>query len=318
MTKKRILVTGASGCIGHYISEALIQNTNHELYLLVRNPNKLQVDTTVRPGITILQGDMQEIGKFSNLLKTIDIAVLTATSWGGEGIFDINVFKTLELMNLLNPEKCEQVIYFSTASVLNYDNQPLKQAGEIGTDYIRSKYDCLHQIEKLAIFPKITTVFPTLVLGGDDQKPYSHLTSGIPKVTNYINIIRFLQADASFHFIHGRDIATIIQYLIDYPPQPGDPRRFVLGQSSLTVNQAIEQVCAYFNKKIYFRIPLSLGLANLIIVLFRIQMAAWDRFCMNYRHFNYANAINPNSFNLPNYCATMTDVLKISQVKNGI
>jgi len=318
MTKKRILVTGASGCIGHYISEALIQNTNHELYLLIRNPNKLQVDTTVRPGITILQGDMQEIGKFSNLLKTIDMAVLTATSWGGEGIFDINVFKTLELMNLLNPEKCEQVIYFSTASVLNYDNQPLKQAGEIGTDYIRSKYDCLHQIEKLAIFPKITTVFPTLVLGGDDKKPYSHLTSGIPEVTNYINIIRFLQTDASFHFIHGRDIATIIQYLIDYPPQPGDPRRFVLGQSSLTANQAIEEVCAYLNKKIYFRIPLSLGLANLIIVLFRIQMAAWDRFCMNYRHFNYANAINPSSFNLLNYCPTMTDVLKISKVKNGI
>ncbi|MDM3850837.1 MAG: NAD(P)-dependent oxidoreductase [Aphanizomenon gracile PMC644.10] len=318
MTKKRILVTGASGCIGHYISEALIQNTNHELYLLVRNPNKLQVDTTVRPGITILQGDMQEIGKFSNLLKTIDIAVLTATSWGGEGIFDINVFKTLELMNLLNPERCEQVIYFSTASVLNKENKPLKEAGEIGTDYIRSKYDCLHQIEKLAIFPKITTVFPTLVLGGDDKKPYSHLTSGIPEVTNYINLIRFLQADGSFHFIHGKDIATVIQYLIDYPPQQGDPRRFVLGQSSLTANQAIEEVCAYFRKKIYFRIPISLGLANVIIAVFRIQMAAWDRFCMNYRHFSYANAINPSSFNLPNYCVTMTDILKISGVKAGI
>jgi nucleoside-diphosphate-sugar epimerase len=318
MTKKRILVTGASGCIGHYITEALIQNTNYELYLLVRNPDKLQIDTTVRPGITILQGDMKEIGKFSNLLKTIDIAVLTATSWGGEGIFDINVFKTLELMNLLNPERCEQVIYFSTASVLNKENKPLKEAGEIGTDYIRSKYDCLHQIEKLAIFPKITTVFPTLVLGGDDKKPYSHLTSGIPEVTNYINLIRFLQADGSFHFIHGKDIATVIQYLIDYPPQQGDPRRFVLGQSSLTANQAIEEVCAYFRKKIYFRIPISLGLANVIIAVFRIQMAAWDRFCMNYRHFSYANAINPSSFNLPNYCVTMTDILKISGVKAGI
>ncbi|MTJ10993.1 MULTISPECIES: NAD(P)-dependent oxidoreductase [unclassified Anabaena] len=317
MTTKRILVTGASGCIGHYISEALIQNTNHELYLLVRNPSKLQVDTTARPGITILQGDMQEISKFSNLLKTIDTAVLTATSWGGEGIFDINVFKTLELMSLLNPERCEQVIYFSTASVLNHDNQPLKQAGEIGTDYIRSKYDCLHQIEKLTIFPKITTVFPTLVLGGDDTKPYSHLTSGIPEVTKYINIIRFLKADGSFHFIHGQDIATVVQYLIDYPPQPGDPRRFVLGQSALTANQAIEEVCTYFRKKIYFRIPISLGLANVIIKLFSIQMAAWDRFCMNYRHFRYANAINPSSFNLPNYCATMTDVLKISGVKAG-
>ncbi|MEA5576966.1 NAD(P)-dependent oxidoreductase [Anabaena sp. UHCC 0451] len=317
MTKQRILITGASGCIGHYISETLIKNTEHELYLLVRNPNKLQINTAERPGITILQGDMQEIGKFSNLLKTIDIAVLTATSWGGEGIFDINVSKTLELMSLLNPERCEQVIYFSTASVLNHGNQPLKEAGEIGTDYIRSKYDCLHKIEKLDIFPKITTVFPTIVLGGDDNKPYSAVTTGIPEVTNYINIIRFLQADGSFHFIHGKDIATVVQYLIDYPPQAGDPRRFVLGQSSLTANQAIEEVCTYLNKKIFFRIPLSLSLANVIIKLFNIQMAAWDRFCMNYRHFNYANAINPSSFNLPNYCATMSDVLKISGVKCG-
>ncbi|MBK1987556.1 NAD(P)-dependent oxidoreductase [Sphaerospermopsis aphanizomenoides BCCUSP55] len=315
MTKKRILITGASGCIGHYISETLIKNTEHELYLLVRNPNKLQVDTQARPGITILQGDMQEISNFSNLLKTIDTAVLTATSWGGDNIFDINVNKTIELMNLLNPERCQQVIYFSTASVLNHENQPLKEAGEIGTDYIRSKYDCLHKIEQLAIFPKITTVFPTLVLGGDDKKPYSHLTSGIPEVTKYINIIRFLQADGSFHFIHGQDIATVVQYLIDYPPEKGDPRRFVLGQSGLTVNQAIEQVCAYLNKKIYFRIPLSLGLANVIIALFRIQMAAWDRFCMNYRHFTYSNAINPASFDLPNYCATMSDVLEISRVE---
>ncbi|NET74307.1 MAG: NAD(P)-dependent oxidoreductase [Sphaerospermopsis sp. SIO1G2] len=317
MTKKRLLITGASGCIGHYISEALINNTEHELYLLVRDPNKLNINTTKRPGITILQGDMQEIKNFSNLLKTIDTAVLTATSWGGDNIFDINVHKTIQLMNLLNPERCEQVIYFSTASVLNHDNQPLKEAGEIGTDYIRSKYDCLHKIENLAIFPKITTVFPTLVLGGDAQKPYSHLTSGIPEVTKYINIIRFLKADGSFHFIHGQDIATVIQYLIDYPPQTGDPRRFVLGQTGLTVDQAIEQVCAFLGKKIYFRIPLSLGLANVIITLFRIQMAAWDRFCMNYRHFTYSNAINPNSFDLPNYCANMSDVLKISGVENN-
>ncbi|MEO1184834.1 MAG: NAD(P)-dependent oxidoreductase, partial [Cyanobacteria bacterium J06636_27] len=34
MSQKRILVTGASGCIGHYISELLIQETQHELYLL--------------------------------------------------------------------------------------------------------------------------------------------------------------------------------------------------------------------------------------------------------------------------------------------
>jgi nucleoside-diphosphate-sugar epimerase len=317
MSHKRILVTGASGCIGHYITEALIKNTNHELFLLVRNPSKLQVDTQVRPGITVLQGDMQKISDFADLLPTIDTAVLTATAWGGEQTFDINVFKTIELIKLLDPERCEQVIYFSTASVLDRYNQPLKEAGEIGTDYIRSKYDCLNRMSQLAMASKITTVFPTLVLGGDANKPYSHLTSGIPEVTKYINLIRFLNADGSFHFIHGRDIATAVQYLIDSPPKVTEPHRFVLGQEQLTVNQAIAEVCAYLGKKIYFRIPLSLSLANLIIALFRIQMAAWDRFCMNYRHFTYDKVINPGSFGLPNYCATMSDILKISGVESA-
>ncbi|MBN3950693.1 MAG: NAD(P)-dependent oxidoreductase [Nostoc sp. NMS7] len=315
MSQKRILVTGASGCIGHYLTEALIKETDYELYLLVRNPSKLQVDTKARSGINVLQGDMQNIHQFADLLSTIDTAVLTATAWGGNETFDINVVKTIELLELLDPERCQQVIYFSTASVLDRYNQPLKEAGEIGTDYIRSKYECLHQKEKLAIAPKITTLFPTLVVGGDANKPYSHLTSGIPEVTKYINLIRFLEADGSFHFIHGRDIATVVRYLIDHPPENNQSRRFVLGQAQLTANQAVEEVCAYLGKKISFRIPISLALANLIIVLFRIQMAAWDRFCMNYRHFTYEKAINPSSFGLPNYCATMSDVLKISGIE---
>ncbi|WP_066380440.1 MULTISPECIES: NAD(P)-dependent oxidoreductase [unclassified Anabaena] len=316
MTQKRILVTGASGCIGHYISESLIKETDYELYLLVRNPSKLQVDTQVRPGLHVLQGDMQNISQLAELLPTIDIAVLTATAWGGEQTFDINVVKTLELLNLLDADRCQQVIYFSTASVLDHQNQPLKEAGEIGTDYIRSKYECLQKISGLAIAPKITTVFPTLVLGGDGNKPYSHLTSGIPEVTKYINIIRFLKADGSFHFIHGKDIASVVKHLIIHPPQPNAPRKLVLGQKRLTANQAIEQVCAYLGKKIYFRIPLSISLANVIIAVFKIQMAAWDRFCMNYRHFTYDTVVNPESFELPNYCATMSDVLKISGVKS--
>ncbi|MCV3216808.1 NAD(P)-dependent oxidoreductase [Plectonema radiosum NIES-515] len=315
MKKKRILVTGASGCVGHYLSEALIKQTNHELYLLVRNPDKLQVDTQARPGITVLQGDMQEISLFADLLKTIDTAVLTATAWGGDNTFKINVDKTLELMSLLDPDKCEQVIYFSTASVLGRNEQPLKEAGELGIDYVRSKYECLYKVPKLDIAPKVTTVFPTLVLGGEADKPYSHISSGISEVTKYIDLIRFLQLDGSFHFIHGRDIATVVGYLIDNPPKENQSRKLVLGQAQLTANQAIEDVCDYLGKQIIFRIPLSLSLANVIIAVFRIQMDAWSRFCMNYRHFIYKNAINPATFGLPNYCPTISDVLKISGVK---
>ncbi|MEB3219368.1 MAG: NAD(P)-dependent oxidoreductase [Nostocales cyanobacterium 94392] len=318
MSQKRILVTGASGCIGHYISELLIKETEHELYLLVRNPDKLKVDTQARAGIHVLQGDMQKIFDFAELLKTIDVAVLTATAWGGTGTFDINVVKTIELLNLLDVEKCEQVIYFSTASVLDSKNQPLKEAGELGTDYIRSKFDCLRKFSKLPIQSKITKVFPTLVIGGDKNKPLSAVTSGIPEVTKYIDIIRFLKADGSFHFIHGKDIATVVKHLIENPPKAEEPRKYVLGQEKITANQAIEEICGYFGKSIYFRIPLSSSFADLIIKTFKIQMAAWDRFCMKYRHFTYEEIVNPTTFNLSNYCTTMSDVLKTSGVEKRV
>ena len=315
MNQKRILVTGASGCIGHYISDLLIRESDYELYLLVRNPDKLQVDTKMRSGVHVVQGDMQKIMDLAELLKTIDVAVLTATAWGGQGTFDVNVAKTIELLNLLDTEKCEQVIYFSTASVLDSKNQPLKQAGELGTDYIRSKFDCLRKFSQLPIESKITKVFPTLVIGGDENKPFSAVSSGIPEVTKYVNLIRFLKADGSFHFIHGKDIATVIKHLINNPPQEGEPRKYVLGQEKTTANSAIEEICQYFDKKIYFRIPLSSSLADIIIKTFNIQMAAWDRFCMQYRHFTYEKIVNPGTFDLPNYCTKMSDVLKTSGVE---
>jgi nucleoside-diphosphate-sugar epimerase len=315
MLPKRIFMTGASGCIGHYIADLLIQQTSHDLFFLVRDPQKLKFNYNARPGITIIEGNMQEIERVERLLKTIDCAILAATSWGGaQETYDTNVTKTIRLMNLLDPLVCEQVLYFSTASILNHQNQPLPEAETIGTDYIRSKYICHQQLSKLAIAPQVTTLFPTLVFGGDSQKPYSHLSAGIKDVTRWISLIRFLKADASFHFLHAQDIAQVVLHLVEAPPEPGPNHEVVLGNPVITVNQAVAEVCAYLNKRIYFQIPLSLQLANLIIKLFKIQMAPWDRFCLNYRHFAYQNPVSPASFDLPAYCPTIADLLKVSGI----
>ncbi|MBE9114971.1 NAD(P)-dependent oxidoreductase [Lusitaniella coriacea LEGE 07157] len=314
MTSKRIFMTGASGCIGHYLAETLIQDTDCELFLLVRNPSKLQFDTNARPGIHILQADLREIEQFRDLLQTIDVAILAATAWGGTGeVFDVNTVKTIRLMNLLDLNQCEQVIYFSTASILNRNNELLPEAGQLGTDYIRSKYDCFLQLPRLAIAPKITALFPTLVFGGDKNHPTSHLSSGIAEVVKWMGLIRFFKADASFHFLHARDIAQVARYFVEHPPEKkrdGTVRKVVLGNPRITVNQAVEEICAYLGKKIYFRVPLTLWLANFFIALFRVQMAPWDRFALNYRHFTHQNPVSPATFELTPYCPTLTDVLK--------
>lgn len=319
---QRIFITGASGCIGHYLTEALIDRTSHELYLLVRNPDKLKFDYHARPGIHILQGDMGRIGEYSDLLKEINFAILAATAWGGkEETYDINVVKTLASIDMLNPKICQRVIYFSTASILDRNNQMLLPASQFGHDYIRTKYQCFQELTKTAIANKIITVFPTLVFGGDKNKPMSHLTAGLPDVIKWIDLIRWLSVDGSFHFIHARDIAQVITFLVQHPeykPPQTKPDTavdcLVLGNPAITVDRAIAEICNYLNKRVYFRIPLYIWLANIIIKIFQIQMDAWSRFSLDYRHFTYQNPVTPASFGLKNYCSTVEELMKISGI----
>ena len=317
---KRIFITGASGCIGHYLTEALIQHTNHELYLLVRNPDKLKFNYQARPGIHLLVGDMSQIKKYSDLLLKMNIAILAATAWGGkEETYNINVVKTLSLINLLNPQICERVIYFSTASILDRNNQLLLPASQFGHDYIRTKYQCFEQLSHQAIADKIIAVFPTLVFGGEQNKPYSHLSAGITDVTKWISLIRWFSLEGSFHFIHAQDIAKIISYLVenpDYAPNSSAESVgcLVLGNPAISVDQAIAQITSYFNKKVYLRIPLYIWLTNVLIKLFKIQMDDWSRFSLDYRHFTYANPVTPASFGLQNYCSTVEELLQVSGV----
>ncbi|MEM8639816.1 MAG: NAD(P)-dependent oxidoreductase [Cyanobacteria bacterium P01_G01_bin.54] len=324
MASKRIFITGGSGCIGHYLAELLISQTQHELFFLVRNRAKVRFDVEARPGIHLVEDDMRQIEQYQSLLKTIDIAILTANAWGGsQEVFDVNVVKTIRLLKLLDDQRCEQVFYFSTASILGRDNKPLPEAKQLGTEYIRSKYDCLSQLQRLELAPKITVVFPTLVFGGSETKPYSHLSSGLPDVVRWMGLLRFFRADASFHFLHARDIAQVITYLVDHPLpyqvvnelEDIYVKQIVLGNPAIHVNPAIREMCGYFGKRIWFQINVSRWLANVLIRLFRIQVGPWDRFCMDYRHFTYQNPVNPETFGLTTFCPTLSDILLATGIR---
>jgi nucleoside-diphosphate-sugar epimerase len=202
------------------------------------------------------------------------------------------------------------VIYFSTASILDPQSQPLEAADQFGTDYIRTKYACHHRLSELALYPKITTVFPTLVFGGDTDKPYSFISAGLAEVTRWVGLIRFFRAEAGFHFAHAQDIATVVHYLLQHPSTTGY-REYVLGNSPLSVDQAVEQTCAYLGQPIWFRIPLSLWLADRLITLFRVQMAPWDYYCLRNPQFVYQGAVSPASFGLTPYCANLADLLRV-------
>ncbi|MEM9947975.1 MAG: NAD(P)-dependent oxidoreductase, partial [Cyanobacteria bacterium P01_D01_bin.36] len=78
--------------------------------------------------------------------------------------------------------------------------------------------------------------------------------------------------------------------------------------------KVVEEISNYLGKNILFRIPLSAGLAKVIIKTFNIKMAEWDRFCMEYRHFTYQNPVTPSSFGLEDNYPTLAEVCRSAGV----
>jgi nucleoside-diphosphate-sugar epimerase len=302
---KKVFITGASGCVGHYLIEMLLEKTDYELYLLVRDRRKLQlkssiqgqIDLSDRPNVHIIEDSMQNIGNHRDLLRTMEFVVSTAAGWGGEEAFVVNRDKTIELFSILDPAICERAIYFSTASILDSHNQIIPEAGEIGTDYIASKHACLENLENSIIRDRLITVFPTLVFGGAADKPYSHLSRGLKDILKYVPYARFLKTDASFHFVHAIDIAQIITHLLTAESAPKSPARLVLGMERLTAQSLIAQFCEHLNLKVGWQFELTPFLIDAVIKLFRIEVAAWDRFCIAQRHFTY-DVVSPETFGL--------------------
>lgn len=305
MSGKRILITGASGCIGHYLCEQFMQQSEDELFLLVRDPHKLRVATPFRPGIKLVVGDLHDLESYSALLTTITHAVLVATGWGD---YDVDVTQTIGLIQALNPQVCQQVIYFSTASILGRDETVLPEAKSLGTPYIRAKAMCYEQLMALDLPVPLYTVFPTLVVGGSPTKPYSHLSAGLPTVLRWAWLLRFLKAEGSFHFIHAQDIATVVGQLVQHP-ELAPTRNLVLGNPAMTANEAIATLCNFAHQRIYGQLDLTPWLVNWLIRLFNIQMGPWDYFCLKYRHFQYMNPVNPETFGYSSYAPTLDDVL---------
>ncbi len=307
----RVLLTGASGCVGHYITEALLQQTDWEIAPVARNPAKLNLDGLDDPRVEIVTADLQAVETLAPLAKEVDAAILAATAWGGpREIMAVNVEKTLSLMQMLDPQRCKQIIYFSTASILDFEHRLLPEAGEIGTDYIRSKYECYRRLAALSGLPPLTVVFPTLVLGGDDRKPQSHLSAGLPAIAKWAGLASWFRAEGSFHFIHARDIAQIVRYLLQNPSSVR--REYVLGNAALSVDGLLAELCGYWGRRVRGYIALTPELTEFVIRVFRIQMADWDRFCLQKRHLTHRHPVTPADFGLTPCCPTLTAALQLA------
>ncbi len=318
----RILITGASGCVGQHIAQLLYRETDAQLLLWLRDPSKLKAVPANDPRIDLLVGDLRDVEPHRAVIASATRIIHTATAWGDpERAHQVNVVAVKEMLAATNPAVLEQVIYFSTASILNRNLELLPEAAEFGTEYIQTKALCLQQLEAHPLAARIVAVFPTLVFGGrvDGSGPFptSYLTAGLVEATRWLWLARFLRADASFHFIHAADIARVCAHLASNPHRPnpeagqGPVRRLVLGQAPVTVNDTVASLCRWRRTwRPPFGIDLQGWLIEGLIKLLRIEVNAWDRFSIRQRHFVHDPVSPPERFGMVSHAPTLEAVFE--------
>ena len=319
----RILITGASGCVGQHIAEQLLRETNAELLLWLRDPAKLTAVSADHPRITLLVGDLRDVDPHRNAIASATRIIHTATAWGDpERARQVNVLAVKELLAATDPNRLEQVVYFSTASILNRNLELLPEAMAYGTEYIQTKAQCLQQLETHPLAKRIVAVFPTLVFGGrvDGGGPFptSYLTAGLKEGARWLWLAKWLRADASFHYIHAADIARVCVHLATTPhqtinpePQQGAVRRLVLGQPAVTVNGTVKRLCAWRNNWYPgWGLDLQGWLIEGLIKLLRIEVNAWDRFSIRQRHFVHDPISPPERFGLVSHAPSLEAVFE--------
>ena len=327
-SRARILITGASGCVGQHIADLLYRESDAELLLWLRDPSKLTAVPANDPRITLLVGDLRDVEPHRAQIASATRIIHTATAWGDpERAQQVNVVAVKQMLAATNPEVLEQVVYFSTASILNKGLQLLPEAMPYGTEYIQTKAQCLEQLEQHPLAQRIVAVFPTLVFGGrvdgSGVFPTSYLTAGLKEGARWLWLAKWLRAEASFHFIHAADIARVCAHLATNPHQAnpevgqGAVRRLVLGQPAVTVNETVKRLCRW-RRGWYPPIGLDLRgwLIEGLIKLLRIEVNAWDRFSIRQRHFVHDPISPPERFGLVSHAPTLEAVFEDAGLKH--
>ena len=320
----RILITGASGCIGQHVAAWLLDNSDAELVLWLRQPQRLTAVDPGHPRVSLLVGDLRQPERFAQQLACIDRVVHTATAWGDpERAERVNVQAVKQLLALLNPQRLQQVVYFSTASILDQHLELLPEAQQWGTEYIRTKADCLQQLMAHPLRERIVAVFPTLVFSGTihERGPYpaSYLTAGLVQAVRWLPLARFLRAEGSYHFAHAADVARVCGHLLTTRHRAGPARwgfipRYVIGQDAQTIDGTIATLCRYRGLASMPGLPVGTGLLKGLTWLLRISLTPWDRFSLERRHFVHEPTTRPETFGLHSRYPTWEQVLRSAGV----
>jgi len=306
VTRPTLLITGASGCVGHYITEQLVASQAYDIHLFIRPSSRLWWDPSAHEHVTVHYGNMDDLSGLRDLMPHIEYIMHVFTDWSNSPYATfLNVDQTHALFAMAHPDRLQRIIYFSTASILDSQHRPLEAAGKWGPGYIRSKFLSRLKLETHPYKDRIVTVYPTLVFGGDATHPYSHISQGLPDYLHYMKYLRFIRMNGAFHFLHADDIARTAIHLLT---APNPPAHVVLGTEPIQAKDALAILRDRAGYQSRIQVPLPTRSLLQIAQWCRITIGEWERYCILNPYFTY-HTHHPATFGLTTRFPTLESVI---------
>tara|TARA_B100001057_G_scaffold498775_1_gene606988 strand:+ start:668 stop:1510 length:843 start_codon:yes stop_codon:yes gene_type:complete len=188
-----ILVSGGSGFIGKSFIKEALKNKANKIYAISR---KKRIKTN--PRLTWIKTQLDKNNKkyFNkiNVLVHLAAAGIKKNVKKSDDVYDVNIHKSLKLINNLIISGCKNFVIISTSSEygdkkknLKYINKKIKRNPD--TDYSISKAIFTDIVEKIAVKNKckfrILRLFPVYGRGENSNRLYPSLIAAAKKGKNF-------------------------------------------------------------------------------------------------------------------------------------
>jgi len=267
-----ILITGATGLIGSFITHKLIAE-GEKIRILTRKTSNLQPLSNIISQIDVFEGDILDIPSLEKAYEGVDqiIHCAAVVSFGDVGIdrlFKVNVEGTKNVVNVALDHKIAKLIYLSSIAAIGRD--PKLDSIDENTLWVESDFNSMYAKSKYAAELEVwrgieeglcaAIVNPSIVLGPSNWNKSS------TKIFKNVYQGMVFYPSGYTNLVDVRDVVDAI-CLLRKSNIAGE--RYIISGHSTSYHDFFTQIAAGFGKKPPF-IKLSKGFALLAYFILRI------------------------------------------------
>jgi dihydroflavonol-4-reductase len=251
---KKILITGATGFVGSYLTRYLVQQGYTNIIALRRPTSRMDLVAPVADKVQWAEGDILDVPFLDEILRGgIDYiyhcaAVVSFDPRNREEMYAINGTGTANIVNAALEYGIEKLVHVSSIAAIgrnervpNVSEQTKWQRSPLNTHYAISKYQAEQEVWRgIAEGLTAAIVNPSVILGAQ------FWSEGTGKLFEQVWCGLRFYTEGGTGYVDVRDVVRFMVLLMESPIQS---ERFILSAEDKMYKKAFEEIAQVLEKK---------------------------------------------------------------------